>query len=99
MTRGWRFAYIDTMQNGRARLRTWIERSHFGSQKEAADVLGFDHTFLSQILNGHRQPGLRNAVAIERVTGIPVAAWVPTGEGESAEPVVAGARNRRSGKA
>lgn len=87
------------MQNGRARLRAWIERSQFGSQKEAADVLGFDHTFLSQILNGHRQPGLRNAVAIERIAGIPVEAWVPTEGDDSSETVTAGARNRRNGKA
>lgn len=64
------------MQNGRARLRAWIERTRM-TQQEAAKLLRFHEAFLSQILGGHRRPGLKNAVRIERVTGIPVTAWVP----------------------
>lgn len=64
------------MQNGRERLRVWIERSRM-TQQEAAKLLRFHETFLSQILRGRRRPGLKNAIRIERVTGIPVTAWAP----------------------
>lgn len=45
-------------------------------QREAAEYFGWHETYVSQILNGHRVPGLDNAVEIERMTGIPVEAWV-----------------------
>lgn len=62
------------MQNGPARLRQWIERSKL-NQREAAQLLGFDQTFLSQLLNGKRSAGLDTALKIERVTGIVVESW------------------------
>lgn len=63
------------MVNGRDRLQQWIERSKL-NQKEAAEVIGIDPVSLSLILNGKREPGLANAVKIERVTGVTVDSWL-----------------------
>lgn len=73
------------MQNGRERLRQWIDRSKI-NQREASALLGFDETYLSQILNGKRRPGLDTAVQIERVTGIAVEAWTATEIGPEPTP-------------
>lgn len=67
----------DTVTGGRVRLRQWIDRSKL-NQLEAAEVMGFDKTALNHILTGKRTPGLQNALKIERATGIPVEAWVPS---------------------
>jgi transcriptional regulator with XRE-family HTH domain len=45
--------------------------------------LGMDETTISKILKGTRNPGLENAIAIERLTGIPVEAWLPTSRDNS----------------
>ena len=71
--------------HGRKLLRQWIGR-RCRTDREAALVLGMDHTHLSQILNGRRSPGLVTSVKIERVTGIAVEAWVPTRVGTSEPP-------------
>jgi transcriptional regulator with XRE-family HTH domain len=63
------------MKDGRLQLKDWIHRRVF-TQREAAAHLGIDDTFLSQLVNGKRHPGLRNAIDIERLTGIPVEAWL-----------------------
>jgi transcriptional regulator with XRE-family HTH domain len=47
-------------------------------QREAADYFGWHETYISQLLSGARTPGLDNAVQIERQTGIPVEAWMPS---------------------
>ena len=67
------------MVDGRTRLREWIDRSKM-TDRAAAQLLGIHFTFLSQILNSgrDRSPSLKTAVRIERVTGIPVEAWMPT---------------------
>lgn len=80
--------------HGRERLRDWIDRTK-ATQREAARILGLDHTFLNQILSGRRTPALANAIKIERVTGIAAEAWLPTLDGDSAEPVPAPARKRK----
>jgi len=65
------------MNSGREQLADWIERRGF-SQREAATYFGWHETFISKILLGYRLPGLAAAVKIERHTGIPVTAWVPS---------------------
>jgi plasmid maintenance system antidote protein VapI len=79
-----RFAYSSTMLSGRQRFAEWLQRSKL-SQRAAAKLLGFHWTHVNQILSGRRQPGLTNAVHIERVTGIPVEAWLPTAVGSKRE--------------
>lgn len=66
------------MKPGRLELKDWMNRRNF-AQHELAEYLGMDETTVSKLLKGTRNPGLENAVAIERKTGIPVEAWMPTG--------------------
>jgi transcriptional regulator with XRE-family HTH domain len=80
------------MPTGPDLLRAWIARSKL-NQREAALRLGFDQTFLSQILNKLRSPGLINAIKIERVTGIVVESWVPIESGKAEGDSPAGAEN------
>jgi len=54
-------------------------------QREAARLFGVHHTHINQLISGRRRPGLALAVAIERVTGIHVGAWLPTTEGKPAQ--------------
>lgn len=71
---------IPDMDAGREQLRAWMLRAKL-TQREAAKLLGIHYTFLSQILstsNKRRSPALATAVTIERVTGVPVEAWMPT---------------------
>lgn len=84
------------MIHGRTQLREWIDR-RCDSDRDAARLLDLDHTFLSQLLNGHRNPGLANAVKIERTTGISVEAWLPTGVGEHIAQVAENVRKRKTG--
>jgi transcriptional regulator with XRE-family HTH domain len=72
------------MQTGRVRLRQWIDRSKI-NQRQAAELLEVDQTYLSQILSGKRSPGLATAVHFENVTGIAVEAWVAQEAGEQSE--------------
>lgn len=65
------------MHSGRERLAAWLKRSNL-NQREGAKLLRLHWTFLNQILLGRRSPGLANAVLIERVTGVPVEAWLST---------------------
>jgi len=80
---------MGAMKSGAEQLKDWMHRRRF-LQREAAEHLGFDATFVSQLVNGARIPGLDNAIKIERETGIPVEAW-STQRGESAQPISAGA--------
>lgn len=68
-------------------------------QKEAGEYMGFHESFISQLVNGDRTPGLENAIAIERMTGIPVEAWLPTASGKTVEPVEAAIGKRKTDKA
>lgn len=79
------------MQSGRERLREWIERSKL-TQRTAAELLGMHYTFVNQILSGRRSPALGTAVWIERITGIPVEAWMPTEVDGERQTVTAGRR-------
>jgi plasmid maintenance system antidote protein VapI len=66
-----------TMQSGPEQLKDWMHRRRF-MQREAADYFGWHETYISHLIAGARTPGLDNAVTIERLTGIPVEAWVPS---------------------
>lgn len=68
--------WLDTpMMTGAEHLIDWMKRRGFNFT-EAADYLGWDLTFISKLANGHRLPGLTNAIHMERRCGIPVEAWV-----------------------
>lgn len=86
------------MKSGAEQLKDWMHRRRF-LQREAADHLGFDETFVSQLVNGRRTPGLDNAILIERETGIPVEAWLSHADDKSAEPVAAAPRKSQHDKA
>lgn len=70
------------MKSGIEQLREWMTRRVF-TQRDTARHFGWDETFLSHLLAGRRGPGLATAVKIERETGIPVEAWMPTSEDKS----------------
>ena len=93
-----RMALDKTALVGRDRLREWMDRSKL-NQTETAQLLGFDAVFLSQILNGHRRPGLDNAITIERVTGISVESWSLNDLRELQVAVVAYPKTKRNSKA
>jgi len=65
-------------------------------QREAADYFGWDETYVSQLVNGRRSPGLENAIHIERHTGIAVEAWMSNDVDtpEQPDPVTAGKANK-----
>lgn len=46
------------------------------TQADMARYFRWDQSFVSVLLSGRRNPGLDTAVTIERLTGIPVEAWV-----------------------
>ncbi len=75
------------MLSGPEQLADWMKRRNV-NQREAAVILGLDFTVVNKLLNGFRSPGLQTAITIERATGIPVEAWLPT-EGGSSEPTAA----------
>jgi transcriptional regulator with XRE-family HTH domain len=62
------------MHNGPDQFLDWMKRRGF-NQNETAEYFGWDITFISKLVRGHRTPGLANALKIERLTGIPVEAW------------------------
>ena len=88
---------VPCMKSGAGQLRDWMERRGF-NQTETANYLAFDMPYISQLVNGARNPGLANAVHIERKTCIPVEAWATTAD-ESAErePALAGKRRIAKG--
>lgn len=63
--------------------------------REAARLLGFHFTLLSNYVTGKRLPGRENAITIERMTGIPVEAWSPTSVGTRELAVAGESRKRR----
>lgn len=82
------------MEAGRKQLRDWMRRRQLNG-REAAKLLGFHYTLLSNYVTGKRFPGRDNAVAIERETGIPVEAWSPTLEGKTYVPKTRRGRKQR----
>ena len=69
------------------------------NQTETAAYFGWDMTFISMLVNGKRTPGLTNAIAIERATGIPVESWLSSELDESDAPVLASGGKRKTDKA
>ena len=65
------------MKSGAEQLLDWMKRRGF-TNTEASAHFGWDITFVSKLVNGHRLPGLTNAIKLERETGIPVEAWLPS---------------------
>jgi transcriptional regulator with XRE-family HTH domain len=82
------------VMHGRDRLRLWIARTQL-SQRQVARLFGVHYTFVNQMLSGRRSPGIRVAVTIERETGIPVGAWMPTAEGKNAKGTPGRAKTRK----
>lgn len=80
--------------SGPEALRQWIERREL-QQQEAAKLIGIHFTLLNHYLTRRRRPPLESAIKIERVTGIPVEAWVTSEQDEPALVVAATRRNRR----
>ncbi len=60
---------------GAAHLKDWMQRRQLRSQRELAQHLDVDERLISMVMTGQRGPGLRTALKIERLTGIPVEVW------------------------
>jgi transcriptional regulator with XRE-family HTH domain len=71
---------IAFMESGAAQLKDWMRRRGF-NQADACRFLGFDQASMSNFCAGKRTPGLETAIHLERLTGIPVEAWLPTALG------------------
>lgn len=84
------------MKSGPELLLQWIERMGFDTHMDAAVALGFHFSFISHLLAGRRRPSLNNAVKIERISGIPVAAWAPASFGRSVLSRRAKAKNMQT---
>ena len=63
--------------SGAQRLRAYLDRTK-QNQAEFARESGFSEPFVSQLLTETRRPSITNAVRLEHLTGIPVAAWAET---------------------
>jgi transcriptional regulator with XRE-family HTH domain len=100
LTAVWFMPTLCGMSVGRERLREWLVRSKL-SQRAGARLLGMHFTFLSQLLRNNayrRSPSLATAVKIQRVTGIPVEAWMPTSVDDQRRGVAVGSSKRKIGK-
>ena len=86
------------MTSGAQQLKDWMHRRRF-MQREAAAYFGWHETYISQLVNGTRMPGLDNAIKIERETGIPVEAWASSKPNEPDAMVTAGGSKPRLSKA
>lgn len=85
------------MHSGPEQLRDWMRRRGF-TQADAARYFGFNEPLVSRILNGTYNPGLKNAILLERLTGIPVEAWASSELDETVEAVAAAPAKRRLAK-
>lgn len=68
------------------------------NQTETAQMLDTTAVFISQLLSRVRTPGLTNAVHIERLTGIPVEAWLLSERSDSHELAAVGVKPARKTK-
>ena len=50
------------------RFRSWIRAQGFTQAKVALELGGWDHSYLSSLLNGRRLPGRKHAGQIELLT-------------------------------
>jgi transcriptional regulator with XRE-family HTH domain len=64
------------MEAGPEQLLAWIKRGNY-SQRTAAEYLGWDQTYVSQVINRKRTPELKNLLHLEQMTGIPIESWAP----------------------
>ena len=55
-------------------LREWLDRSKL-NQREGAQTLRLSESYMCKIMTGKRLPGRKNAIELERQTGIPVEGW------------------------
>jgi transcriptional regulator with XRE-family HTH domain len=62
------------MTVGQTRLAEWLSKSGF-TGRQAARLIGVHYAHLSQVLHGHRRPGLDLAFAIEAATRIDARDW------------------------
>ncbi len=85
------------MPSGSQQLRQWIDRRGV-NQREAAGLLGLNEVVLSQLLSGKRQPGLANAIRIERVTGISVESWLQSELSDASSDASADPRKAKHNK-
>ncbi|MPZ20119.1 MAG: helix-turn-helix domain-containing protein [Luteitalea sp.] len=83
------------MHSGPEQFKDWLRRRGF-NQADAARYLEYDQPFISQLLSGARSPGLKNAIHLERLTGIPVEAWTANDLDESAVTMPRDSRTRAS---
>jgi plasmid maintenance system antidote protein VapI len=87
------------MKPGHEQFKDWITRRFPNSerpQREAAELFGWDETFISKIVRGDRSPGLANAHSIERETGISTESWLSSALDNSSQAVSAASGKRRS---
>lgn len=81
------------MKTGAEQLKDWMHRRRF-MQREMAEYLGWDETYISKLLSAARLPGLDNAITLERKTGIPVEAWSSSALDTDSDEVTANSRKR-----
>lgn len=85
------------MLSGPAQFRDWMRRREF-TQADACRHLDFDEPYLSCLLTGRRRVGLRNAIHLERMTGIPVEAWTSDLDNDAVrQPALSGKRSVHKG--
>jgi len=84
------------MRSGPKEFRDWMRRRGF-TQADASRYLEYTEALVSKILAGTHNLGLRNAIHVERLTGIPVEVWASELDDES-ESVVAGNGKRKVAK-
>lgn len=82
---------------GAEQMKDWMRRRGF-TQADAARYLEWTEPYLSKLLSGDGNLGLRNALKLERLTGIPVEAWASTDLDETATEFAAGIAKRRVSK-
>lgn len=70
------------MKSGATQFAEWLETRGF-SRTEAAKFLRVKVPQVSQWVLERRRPGLRNAAKLEKLTGIPVEAWLTRRNGTS----------------
>lgn len=81
------------MKSGADQLRAWLRRSGL-TQRQCAAELGVHESFMTLMLSGARLPGRNLAVKIDRLMGIPVAAWVSSTHDTADAPDTAPAHKR-----
>lgn len=85
------------MQSGQEQMKDWMRRRGF-TQADAARYFEYPESMISRIVNGGYSPGLRSALHIEDLTGIPVDAWVTSELEDETEPQPSVASKRKIAK-